>query len=55
MVGVELGLTALFDRLPSLISRSDAVQHLSEEIVTRRQGKGGDYSGPDGHLPEIEE
>lgn len=48
-------VSASFDWLSSLISRSDAVQHLSEEIVTRRQGKGGDYSGPDGHLPEIEE
>ena len=47
-------LCTLFDWLSSLIRRSDAVQHLSE-IVTRRQGKGGDYSGPDGHLPEIEE
>lgn len=48
-------VSASFDWLSSLISRSDAVQHLSQEIVTRRQGKGSDYSGPDGHLPEIEE
>lgn len=48
-------VSASFDWLSSLISRSDADQHLSEEIVTRRHGRGGDYSGPDGHLPEIEE
>lgn len=48
-------VSAAFDWLSSLISRSDADQHLSEEIVTRRHGKGADYSGPDGHLPEIEE
>lgn len=46
---------ASFDRLSLLIGRSDAVQHLSEELVTRRRGKGSNYSGPDGHLPEIEE
>lgn len=44
-----------FDWLSSLISRSDAVLHLSQETIARRQGKGSDYSGPDGHLPEIEE
>lgn len=48
-------VSAAFDWLSSLISRSGADQHLSEEIVTRRHGEGGDYSGPDGHLPEIEE
>lgn len=44
-----------FDCLSSLISRSDAVLYLSQETTARRQGEGSDYSGPDGHLPEIEE